>query len=162
MTTIGWHDRANAVLAVAATHRERILAALAHLDGQIPQTGGGLASASYETVASAELLTSRFGKLQDHLSTQVVPLALQLTGEPMPQTCTFVDRLLRLEQLGAISSVAEFRRLREIRNDLAHDYPDDPDEAVAGLHQVVAAVPALLGLEQRLRAHMVATLAKLG
>ena len=157
----GWFARVNAVLAVAATHRERIGAALTHLQRQLPQTGGELAYARYETLASAELLMSRFAKLQDHLGTQLVPLAVQLTVEPLPQTSTFLDRILRLEQLGAIASAAEFRRLREIRNDLAHDYPDDPDEAVAGLHQVVAAVPALLALEGSLRHYIVSNLAKL-
>ncbi len=144
-------QRAELVLAVSATHRDRMVMALAHLQGQVPRTGGELAHADYAVIASAELLTSRFAKLQDHLGAQLVPLALELSAEPLPSTATFMDRLLRLEKLRAVPSVVEFRRLRELRNVLAHDYPDDPDEAVAGLHAVIAAVPALLEIEAALR-----------
>lgn len=112
-------QRAGMALAVAATHRERILAALAHLHGQVPANGSELAHADYAVVASAELLTSRFGKLLDHLGGQLVPLALEVAAEPLPATATFLDRLLRLEKLRAVPSMVEFRRLRELRNGLA-------------------------------------------
>lgn len=152
--------RVEAALEVASIHRVRIQAALDHLHGCLPQTGAELAGASYPVVASIELLTSRFGKLQDHLGGQLVPLALELGAEPLPAAATFLDRLLLLEKRQVLPSVAEFRRLRELRNELAHDYPDDPDEAVAALALVVAAVPALLAVEAALRTHMEALVAR--
>ncbi len=139
---------------VALIHRSRIEAALAHLRGCLPRTGTELAQADYPVIASIELLTSRFGKLQDHLGGQLVPLALELGAEPLPPAATFLDRLLLLEKRRILPSVVECRRLRELRNELAHDYPDDPDEAAAALAIVVAAVPSLLTIEAALRTHI--------
>lgn len=152
--------RAEAALEVASIHRGRIEAALAHLQGCLPHTGAELAHAAYTVIASVELLTSRFGKLQDHLGGQLVPLALELAAEPLPTAATFLDRLFLLEKRSVLPSVAEFRRLRELRNELARDYPDDPDEAVAALALVVAAVPSLLAIEAALRVHIEGLLAR--
>lgn len=160
MTASSLRARVEAALEVAMMHRVRIQAALDHLQGKLPQSGAELAAASYPVIASIELLTSRFGKLQDHLGGQLVPLALELAAEPLSPTTTFLDRLLLLEKRQVLPSVAEFRRLRELRNELAHDYPDDPDEAAAALALVVAAVPSLLAVEAALRSHLEALLAR--
>lgn len=146
--------RVTAALDVAQIHRDRIVAAMEYLSTRFPQTSQELVDADYTVIASVELLTSRFGKLQDHLGVQLVPLALDLSEEPLPVTATFLDKLFLLEKLRVLPSVAEFRHLRALRNELAHDYPDDPDQALAALAQVVAAVPLLLALEAGFRRHL--------
>lgn len=141
-----------ALLTVAQVHQQRVEAALAHLQPHLPLSAQQLIAADYEVIASAELLISRFGKLQDHLGAKLVPLVVNLSEEPLPANATFVDKLNCLERLRALPDVATFRRLREVRNDLAHDYPDDPEQAAASLAVVVASVPALLAAHQALRA----------
>jgi uncharacterized protein with HEPN domain len=37
-----------------------------------------------------------------------------------------VQKLQRLERLGAVPSVEQWKLLREVRNALAHEYPDHP------------------------------------
>lgn len=141
-------------LATAALHRARLEAALAHLGDRLPRTGRAVLAMPYEDVASVELLLSRFAKLQDLLGARLFRLVVELTAEPLPQTATFLDVLHRLEKIGAIPSAATWRRLREIRNELPHDYPDDPDATAASLAEVVAAVPDLLAVDDAVRAHV--------
>ncbi len=143
-----------AVLDVAALHRQRLEEAFAKLEGRWPTTGEALLELPYEDVASLELLLSRFAKLQDLLGARAFRLVAELTQEPLPEPCTFLDLLNRLERVGAIPSAAGWRHLREIRNDLAHDYPDDPDAAAAALADVAAAVPTLLAFDAAVRAHV--------
>ncbi len=51
---------------------------------------------------------------------------LDLLQEP-GELDAFIDKLNRLEKLGAISSALLWQRFREMRNQFAHDYPDDPE-----------------------------------
>ena len=39
----------------------------------------------------------------------------------------FIDKLYRLEKIGAIDSADDWLLMREIRNVFSHDYPDDPE-----------------------------------
>lgn len=142
------------VLAIARLHRDRLEAALAHLGGRLPKTGEAVLAMTHDDVANVELLLSRFGKLQDLLGARVFRLVAERTAEPLPPTATFLDLLHRLERIGAIPSAAGWRRLREIRNDLAHDYPDDPEATAASLAEVVAAVPELQAVDDTVRAHL--------
>lgn len=50
---------------------------------------------------------------------------LELTKE-QGELPAFLDKLYRLEKMGAISSAELWLLLREMRNEFSHDYPDDP------------------------------------
>jgi hypothetical protein len=68
----------------------------------------------------------RFGKLQDTLGLRVLPGILDLSEEPFAESTPFGAKLQRLERLGVIPSVDQWRTLRELRNQLAHEYVDAP------------------------------------
>ncbi|MCB9738693.1 MAG: hypothetical protein H6747_05435 [Deltaproteobacteria bacterium] len=128
----------------------------------MPTTGADVLAMPYANVASAELLLSRFAKLQDLLGAKVFGLVVALTDEPLPPTATFLDILHRLERIGALPSAATWRRLRELRNALAHDYADDPEAAAATLRAVVRAVPALLAALEAVESHVAAVEHRVG
>jgi hypothetical protein len=67
---------------------------------------------------------SRYSKLQDLMGTKLLPAVLELTYEE-GELRSFIDKLNRLEKIGAISSASEWLELREMREQLAQDYPDD-------------------------------------
>jgi len=69
---------------------------------------------------------SRFSKLQDVMGAKLLPAVIELTHEEGDLN-TFIDKLNRLEKIGALSSVDQWLKLREMRNQFAHDYPDDPE-----------------------------------
>lgn len=98
----------------------------------------------------------RFGKLQDTLALRVLPAVLDWLEEPLPSTATFPEKLQRLERLGLIPSVEQWRGLRELRNQLAHEYADAPALKAAALNRFIAGIDELLGLWLHLARHLAA------
>lgn len=93
-----------------------------------------------------DALTARFARTADIL-TQRVFRALDLV-EFYPPGSTFLDRLHRAEKRGHIESTYQWKEIREIRNQIAHEY------ATAALiplfEDVVKYTPALLQTVERL------------
>lgn len=88
----------------------------------------------------------RFSKLQDSMGMKLLPLLLDLAEEPLPDNVTFAVKLQRLERLGALENVEQWRLLREIRNQLAHEYEDAPALKAAALNRFVDAIKLLIAL----------------
>jgi uncharacterized protein YutE (UPF0331/DUF86 family) len=60
------------------------------------------------------------------------------------------DKINELEKAGAISAADEWKVLREIRNQLAHDYQDDPEEGSFYLNQVYGKTSMLLSITEEI------------
>jgi hypothetical protein len=73
----------------------------------------------------ADQILFRFTKLQDALGERLVPATLQQLTESF-EDWPMRDRLERLEKLGYLV-VDDWLRWRELRNRLAHEYPDQPE-----------------------------------
>lgn len=86
----------------------------------------------------------RFMKLQDSLGEKVLPGLLDLSLEPLPEDAPFVQKLNRLERLGALPSVDQWKGLREVRNALAHEYPDHPALQAAAWNRLLDAAGQLV------------------
>lgn len=82
-------------------------------------------------------LLFRFTKLQDALGMRLVPATLAALSEPFEEW-PMIDRLNRLEKLGFVN-VDAWLSWREIRNRLAHEYPDKPETRFAAIVAAVAA-----------------------
>jgi len=80
-----------------------------------------------ELLRILDQIAYRFSKLQDSMGEKVLPLVLQLAQETLPENATFAEKLNRLERIGAIPSVEEWKKFRIVRNSIAHDYADDPE-----------------------------------
>ncbi len=80
-------------------------------------------------------LAYRFIKLQDTLGERVLPGLLVLKGEPLAESATFAEKLQCLDRLGAIASAENWRVLRELRNQIAHEYSDAPDIQAAAINR---------------------------
>jgi len=50
---------------------------------------------------------------------------------------TFIDKLNRLEKLGAIPSAEQWNEIRQIRNRMTHEYPDAPEHNADNVNDVV-------------------------
>ena len=77
------------------------------------------ASLSVGQRESCEALTSRFTRLCDLFVQRLFRTLdqIELTDEE-----SILDRLARAEKRGVITSADEWRELRELRNEIAHDY----------------------------------------
>lgn len=109
-------------------HLEKIVKAAARLQGVFPLTEDKLTELSDETVTILDQFIYRFTKLQDAMGARIMPLISGLISDnfdPRP----FIDHLNILEKNGAISSAEKWQELRNLRNSLAHEYPDNTGAA---------------------------------
>ncbi len=88
-------------------------------------------------------LAYRFSKLQDSLGEKVLPGLLELAEEPLPEETPFAVKLQRLERLGVVE-VEVWRRLRELRNQIAHEYIDQPALKAAAINHFIEGVETLM------------------
>ncbi len=80
-------------------------------------------------------------KLQDTLGERLIPATLGMLAETF-EDWPMRDRLDRLEKLGYVD-VESWLRWRELRNRLAHEYPDAPDLRYAQMLAAIAGADAM-------------------
>jgi hypothetical protein len=74
---------------------------------------------SFEVEESLDALTSKFSRISDIFTQKVLKSLVLLTREDAP---TFVDRMNLCEKLGVISSATDLIEIRDLRNQIAHEY----------------------------------------
>ena len=94
----------------------------------------------------------RFIKLQDVMGERLVPATLDALAEPC-ETLSMRDRLNRLEKLGFVD-VDVWLAWRDVRNRLAHEYPDHPELRYAALLAAIQAAQELGALYAAWRRHL--------
>ena len=85
----------------------------------------------------------RFAKLQDAMGEKLFLLLLEFLKEENTRNKPFIDILNRLEQLGILEDKNVWLELRKIRNNIAHQYEDEPQQAVEALNAIYAVKPIL-------------------
>ena len=88
-----------------------------------------------------EAFVGRFGRLQDTVGDKLLPLLLTALGE---KTSAAIDNLDRAERLGLINSADEWMIIRNLRNQMVHEYIEDPLILSSALQTGHAFVPALI------------------
>jgi len=86
-----------------------------HLQPLVPFAAKELAELDDIELAVLDQFSARFSKLQDAMGEKLFPAVLDLTKEP-GDLAAFVDKLHRLEKIGAIPSAESWLLLREMRN----------------------------------------------
>ncbi len=76
----------------------------------------------------------RFSKLQDTIGEKLIKIVFSLYEENI-EKFTFIDILNRLEKADILTA-QEWTELRDIRNELSHNYEDEPMESAIVLNKV--------------------------
>ena len=111
---------------VADLHANRLETAFSHINSLQPLTPKKLSTLSDVELGFAELLSSRFAKLQDLIGTKIFPEILILLQEDT-NIQNQLDRLYKLEKRGLLPSDKDWSMMRDIRNSITHEYPDNPE-----------------------------------
>jgi hypothetical protein len=77
-----------------------------------------------------EAFVSRFGRLQDTLGDKLLPALLSALGEKVGAQ---LDNLDVAERLGYIESSESWFAVRELRNQMVHEYIEDPEILASAL-----------------------------
>lgn len=94
-----------------------------------------------------EAFVSRFGRLQDTVGDKLLPAYLTAHGERL---ATFIDNLDRAERLGLIDDAQGWIDMRKLRNQMVHEYVEDPLVLASALEAAHAFVPVLVAAARRL------------
>ena len=117
------------------SHIAQLEVAEEELQARRPLTEEQLNDLGRHELAHLDQFIYRFTRLQDSMARRLLPaLYRELEADESPKP--FLDRLNRLEQLGVISSVEEWQEFRNLRNNLAHDYPGSQVETVTTLNEL--------------------------
>lgn len=98
---------------------------------------------SEDEVEHIDQFLFRFAKLQDAMGEKLFILMLEFLEEENPKSKPFIDTLNRLEQLELLEDKNTWLELRKIRNNIAHQYEDDPKQASEALNSIYAVKPTL-------------------
>ena len=114
---------------IADLHVERMTDALKVLDSYLPLTETMYNNLTIQEIGCLEIVTTRFGKLQDLLGSKIFSFLLFLTNEKRDNQ-SYIDTLNLLEKLDLLPSAQQWLDFRNIRNDIAHEYPFDDESTV--------------------------------
>lgn len=138
-------------LDICERHAERLRWAMTTLAEKFPLSPETLDRLSDIDLAVVDQFIVRFSKLQDAIGAKLLPGVLELTKEPGDYPA-FIDKLNRLEKIGAIPSAAQWLQLREMRNQFSHEYPDDPAIQASLLNKAFGLAGVLLDAFEHIKA----------
>ncbi len=133
---------------IADIQSTRLKDALTQINKLIPLSAAVLANLPADKLAFLDMLTTRFGKLQDIIGSKIFPIILNLLEE---DAVAFIDKLNKLEKLVYIEDANWWIELREIRNKIAHDYPDNHDLICSHISVVIVKAAELIEFWQKLK-----------
>jgi hypothetical protein len=115
-----------------------------------PQTAAMLAEEP-DLSERVEAFVGRFGRLQDTLGDKLLPALLRALGE---QAGAVIDNLDRAERLSLLTSADRWFAMRELRNQMVHEYIEDPAVLASALQSGHDFVPELLATAERMLAEL--------
>ena len=98
-----------------------------------------------------EAFVGRFGRLQDTVGDKLLPLLLTAMGE---KSAAVIDNLDRAERLGLLVSAEEWITLRNLRNQMVHEYVEDIAVLVSALQNGHQFVPVLIAAGEKMIAEI--------
>lgn len=107
--------------------------------------------ADQDLAERVEAFVGRFGRLQDTVGDKLLPLLLNALGE---KSSAFIDNLDRAERLGLLMSADEWMTTRNLRNQMVHEYVEDPAILSSALQTGHAYVPTLIDAANKMIAEI--------
>ena len=137
-------EKLAAYFAEADKHKEHIIEAKEELSLPIE---------SYEALSKLEkfalnTLIFRFSKLQDLIGAKIMRVFLSCNEFPVEEM-GFFDILKEIEKEGIVD-IDTWSQLRELRNDIAHEYPEEMEEVIAKINLLIDRSDSLIAIVERL------------
>jgi len=135
---------------IAKIHEARLHEALSHLKKVLPIDEKKLPSDDY---AYLDVMAVRYAKLQDLIGSKIFYRLLDVMAEPIENN-RFLDVLTHLEKIGILDSVDFWIDLRNVRNFIAHEYPEEPLLLIKNINTLHECSLKLLGFWEKLQAEI--------
>lgn len=128
-------ERIHREFIIAEKHLSRIEECVSLMNNMFPLSTASYSFLSSEEVRLLDQFIFRFSKLQDCLGAKMFRYTLHLLDEDV-ENAPMRDVLNMLERYNLLPSVQEWMTLRELRNEVAHDYPFEVDDVVESLNHL--------------------------
>ena len=132
-------------------HILRINEALEELSSTLPLTTESYAQLSSEQIRCIDQFIFRFSKLQDAMGAKIFRYILEYLDEDVT-SLPMRDILNRLEKYKFLPDANEWIYIRELRNEIAHDYPLMENDVVHILNELFSKVDIMYGIYDKLKA----------
>jgi predicted nucleotidyltransferase len=131
-------------------HILRIEHAYKKISPFLPISASAYPSLTDEQIEAIDQYLFRFAKLQDTMGDKLFKLILSQYEENLQQH-TFIDVLNKLEKLGFLPSAKEWQILRNIRNEISHQYDDEPEEMSQAINNILGQKGIIIGIYEHLK-----------
>lgn len=123
------------------------------LGSRFPLDGDGIDRLGRVERREVDGMLKQVENLQDILGGRVFRGVL-IAGGVDASALTPRDVANRMEALGVVADASVWRRLNDLRNRLAHEYPLDRDRQVRLINEAFEAISPLMDALERVRAHV--------
>jgi predicted nucleotidyltransferase len=120
-----------------AKHKQRISEAFLNIKDIFPLSGKKYQVLSDDEIKNIDQFLFRFTKMQDTIGDKLLKAVASEFVDGV-EKMTFFDILNTLEKADILNSANDWKRLREVRNNIAHQYDDEPDEMAMALNDIFA------------------------
>lgn len=117
-------------------HLLRINSSCRHMSSFMPLTKQRYLELTEQNITDLDQFLYRFAKLQDAVGEKLFPAILLFLREEKIRSKSFIDILNRLEKMEILDSKEDWFELRKIRNDLSHNYDDNPEEMASAINYI--------------------------
>lgn len=145
------HLKIEKIFNECAKHLQRINEAYSDMSAFMPLTATKYANLRKDDIQAIDQYLFRFSKLQDSMGEKLFRL-LVAKFEENTDKLSFLDVVKKIEKYMAIDIVNEWRDLRNIRNQLAHDYEDDAIEMANSINLIYAKKEVIEGIYLTIKA----------
>jgi phenylalanine-4-hydroxylase len=122
MLTKELKDKLKETLAICGIHHQRMKFAYDSIKDYFPLTETNFGQISQLEMALFDQLVYRFSKLQDSMGTRLFKQLLEALEEDF-SGLPFIDILNKMEKLNLLENAKDWIKLRQTRNNVAHEYP---------------------------------------
>lgn len=118
-------------------HLLRMEQAYSEIKSILPLSHHQYSNLKDEEVKNIDQFLFRFSKMQDTIGDKIFKIILQ-DYNPDFQKLSFLDFLHELEKREIITSAQDWIILRKVRNNIAHQYDDEPEEMSQAINDIFA------------------------
>lgn len=137
-------DYRASLIEIGDLHAMRIDRSIQAIQSYIPLKPNSFLAFTDAQFAYLEMIVSRFAKLQDMIGAKFFPLLLESYQQESALGKPFLDVLNNLEKLNILPNAKRWMAMRELRNHVVHEYPDNPSLMCQNLNETIVFAQELI------------------
>lgn len=145
-------EKLNKIFYECDKHIQRLQSASQKMSKTMPLDENKYINLTDDEVSYIDQFLFRFAKLQDAIGQKLFKTALLYLNEDI-ESKPFIDILNLMEKLHLIESANIWKQLRDDRNELAHNYEDEPDQMSETINKLYQKKDILIDIYNKIKTY---------